>query len=67
MNGDEPSQGPYLPRQQTLTFVRNTIGPGLPKVTYREIQDLLAQMLADVVRKESEPRSRGGGYEREDP
>ena len=67
MNEDQPSHSPQAPRQQTLTFLRNRVGPILPKAANREIRDLLVQMLVDIVGHESEPPPRGGEYEREDP
>lgn len=62
MNGNRPS---HPPRQVTLTFTRNTIGPRLPRTAWCDTQALLAQLLADIIREEIPQR--GGEYERQDP
>lgn len=56
-----------LPQQQTLAFSRNKISLHLPRAIRREIQALLAQMLLEVVCKESENETRRGEHERQAP
>ncbi|MCP3997254.1 MAG: hypothetical protein GY722_19675 [bacterium] len=57
----------HPPPQQTLGFTRNEVGRRLPPAAQREIQALLAQMLAEVVRSESENDTPRSDHERQDP
>ena len=61
------NQLPHPPRQQTLEFTGNQIGPHLTRAVYREVQALLVQMLVEVIGRESENDKEGGEYERQDP
>ena len=57
----------HPPRQSRLEFTRNTISPRFSRAVEREIQALLAQLLVEVVRLESDNDSQGGQHERQDP
>ncbi len=57
----------HPPRQSRLEFTRNTIGPRFSRAVDREVQALLAQLLVEVIRLESDNDPQGGEHERQDP
>ena len=54
------------PRQKRLEFASNQVGPQFPPAIQREVQALLAQLLVQVVRLESDT-TQGEEDERQDP
>ncbi len=44
----------HPPRQRRLEFASNKIGPRFSQTIHNELQTLLAQLLVEVVRRESE-------------
>lgn len=56
----------HPPRQRRLEYASNQIGPRFSRTVKDEIQTLLAQLLVEVVRLESES-TQGDEDERQDP
>ncbi len=56
----------HPPHQGRLEFTRNTLGPSFSRAVDREVQALLAQLLVEVVRLESNDELQGGEHERQD-
>ncbi len=56
----------HPPGQQTIEITRNKMGPRLPRSALREVQALLAQLLVEVVRSETENDTQRSEHERED-
>lgn len=54
------------PRQRRIEFTRNTMGPRFSRAIDREVQALLAQLLVEVVRLESNNGLQRGEHERQD-
>lgn len=61
------NQLPHPPRQHRLEFTRNKIGPCFPRAVDREVRALLAPLLVEVVRLESDNDAQGNEDERQDP
>ncbi len=55
------------PWQGRLEFTSNTIGRRFSRAVDREVQALLAQLLVEVIRLESDNDPQGGEHERQDP
>ncbi len=60
------SQLAYATRQQTLEFARKESCPELPQTVCQEAQPLIARLLVDVVRRESEVKKERSENERQD-
>ena len=56
----------HPPRQSRLEFTSNTIDPRLSRAVGREVQALLAQLLVEIVRLDSDNDSQRGEHERQD-